>query len=146
MVSCLNETGWLTTGPKLKLFEDEITKQCQTNSSKCVNSWTSGMLLLIRWLYLEEDDEIIVPIYTFAASALSVINSRVKWVFVYVNNDFTINVSEVEKAITKKTKVFMPVDLGGLTAYNIKLNKLLNKESVKRKFYLKTDFHINMNF
>ena len=59
VLSCLNETGWLTTGPKVKLLEDEITELCQTSSTICVNSWTSGMLLLIRWLDLDEDDEII---------------------------------------------------------------------------------------
>ena len=52
--------------------------------------------------------------YTYAASAFSVINSRVKCVFVDVNSDFTINIDEVEKAITEKTKAIMPVDLGGL--------------------------------
>ena len=128
VLSCLNETGWLTTGPKVKLLEDEITELCQTSSTICVNSWTSGMLLLIRWLDLGEDDEIIVPTYTYAASALSVINSRVKCVFVDVNSDFTINIDEVEKAITTKTKAIMPVDIGGLPADYIALNNLLNKE------------------
>ena len=140
VLSCLNETGWLTTGPKVKLLEDEITELCQTSSTICVNSWTSGMLLLIRWLDLDEDDEIIVPTYTYAASAFSVINSRVKCVFVDVNSDFTINIDEVEKAITENTKAIMPVDLGGLPIDYIALNTLLNKESVKSKFNPKTDF------
>ena len=94
VLSCLNESGWLTTGPKVKMLEDEITELCQTSSTICVNSWTSGMLLLIRWLDLGEDDEIIVPAYTYAASALLVINSRVKCV--YVNSDFTMNIDEVD--------------------------------------------------
>ena len=140
VLSCLNETGWLTTGPKVKQLEDEVSKLCQTNSTICVNSWTSGMLLLIRWLGFEEEDEIIVPTYTYAASALSVINSRVKCVFVDVNNDFTINIKQVEKAITKNTKAIMPVDLGGLPADYIALNNLLNEESIKRKFIPKTNF------
>ena len=140
VLSCLNETGWLTTGPKVKELEDEITELCQTSSTICVNSWTSGMLLLIRWLDLDEDDEIIVPTYTYAASAFSVINSRVKCVFVDVNSDFTINVLQVEKAITKNTKAIMPVDLGGLPVDYITLNSLLNKESVRSKFNPKTDF------
>ena len=140
VLSCLNETGWLTTGPKVKLLEDEITELCQTSSTICVNSWTSGMLLLIKWLDLDEDDEIIVPSYTYAASALSIINSRVKCVFVDVNSDFTINIDEVEKAITKNTKAIMPVDLGGLPVDYISLNKLLSKEIVKSKFNPKTDF------
>ena len=140
VLSCLNETGWLTTGPKVKQLEDEVSKLCQTNSTICVNSWTSGMLLLIRWLGFEEEDEIIVPTYTYAASALSVINSRVKCVFVDVNDDFTINIKQVEKAITKNTKAIMPVDLGGLPADYIALNNLLNEESIKRKFIPKTNF------
>ena len=140
VLSCLNETGWLTTGPKVKLLEDEITKLCQTSSTICVNSWTSGMLLLIRWLDLDEDDEIIVPTYTYAASAFSVINSRVKCVFVDVNSDFTININEVEKAMTEKTKAIMPVDLGGLPADYIALNNLLSKKSIKSRFNPKTDF------
>ena len=140
VLSCLNETGWLTTGPKVKLLEDEITELCQTSSTICVNSWTSGMLLLIRWLDLDEDDEIIVPTYTYAASALSVINSRVKCVFVDVNSDFTINIDEVEKAITKNTKAIMPVDLGGLPVDYLALNSLISKESVKCKFNPRTDF------
>lgn len=140
VLSCLNETGWLTTGPKVKLLEDKISELCQTSSTVCVNSWTSGMLLLIRWLELDEDDEIIVPAYTYAASALSVINSHVKCVFVDVNNDFTINIDDVEKAITKNTKAIMPVDLGGLPVDYIALNSLLNKESILTKFSPKTDF------
>jgi hypothetical protein len=61
VLSCLNETGLSKTGPKFKLLEDEITELCQINSTICVNSWTSAMVLLIRWLDLDEDDEIIVP-------------------------------------------------------------------------------------
>ena len=92
VLSCLNETGWLTTGPKVKLLEDEITKLCQTSSTICVNSWTSGILLLIRCLEIYEEDEIIVTKYTYAASAFSVINSSVKFLFVNFISDFTIKV------------------------------------------------------
>ena len=144
VLSCLNETGWLTTGPKVKELEDEITKLCQTSSTICVNSWTSGMLLLIRWLGLDENDEVIVPTYTYAASAFAVINSNVKCVFVDVNDDFTINIDEIEKAITKNTKAIMPVDLGGMPIDYIALNKLLKKDSVKNKFTPKTSFQKRM--
>jgi len=140
VLSCLNETGWLTSGPKVKELENEISSLCQTNSTICVNSWTSGMLLLIRWLELDEDDEIIVPAYTYAASALAVINSNVKCVLVDVNDDFTINIDAIEKAITTKTKVIMPVDLGGLPADYLGIKNLLIKDSVKLKFNPKNEF------
>ena len=67
VLSCLNETVWLTTDPKVTLLESEIAELGQTSSMICVNSWTSGMLLLVRWLDLDENDEIIVPAYTYAA-------------------------------------------------------------------------------
>ena len=133
-------TGWLTSGPKVRLFEDELTRLCQTNSTICINSWTSGMMLLIKWLELDADDEIIIPTYTYAASAFSVINSHVKCVYVDVKNDFTIDIDEVEKAITKNTKAIMPVDLGGLPADYIALNNLLNKDRIKNNFSPKTNF------
>ncbi|MDB4410306.1 DegT/DnrJ/EryC1/StrS family aminotransferase [bacterium] len=140
VLSCLNQTGWLTTGPKVKDFECEITRLCQTHSTICVNSWTSGVMLLIKWLGLDEEDEIIVPAYTYAATALAVINSRVKCVVVDVNSDCTIDIGEIENAITENTKAVMPVDLGGLPADYVALNDLLNKESVRTKFTAKTDF------
>ena len=133
-------TGWITSGPKVRLFEDELTRLCQTNSTICINSWTSGMMLLIKWLELDAEDEIIIPTYTYAASAFSVINSHVKCVYVDVKNDFTIDIHEVEKAITENTKAIMPVDLGGLPADYIALNKLLSKKSVKKIFNPKTNF------
>ena len=138
--SCLNITGWLTTGPKVLEFENEITKLCKTNSTICVNSWTSGLQLLIRWLDYDKDDEIIVPTYTYAASALAIINSNVKCVFVDVNSDFTIDINKVENAITEKTKAILPVDIGGLPADYIKLNNLLKSDKIKRKFKPKTKF------
>tara|TARA_B110000003_G_C16218270_1_gene366273 strand:+ start:228 stop:467 length:240 start_codon:yes stop_codon:yes gene_type:complete len=55
-------TGWITSGPKVRLFEDELTRLCETNSTICINSWTSGMVLLIKWLELDGEDEFIIPI------------------------------------------------------------------------------------
>lgn len=138
--SCLTETGWLTTGPKTKEFENEICKLTETNSTLCVNSWTSGVLVLLKWLKLDKDDEVIIPAYTYAATALSVINSNIKCILVDVNEDFTINIDEVEKAITPNTKVIMPVDVGGMPADYEKLNKLINSKKVRNIFIPKTEF------
>lgn len=70
---------------------------------------------------------------TYTSSAFSVINSRVKCVFVDVNSDFTINIDEVEKAITKKTKAIMPLYLRVFPIDYIAINSILSKESVKSK-------------
>lgn len=138
--SCLTETGWITTGPKVRELEESITNLCETNATICVNSWTSAMLLLIKWLSLDEKDEIIVPVYTYAASALSVINSGVKCVFVDVNEDYTLNINKVEEAITENTKAILPVDVGGLPADYLELKKILTKKNVLKKFTPKTKF------
>lgn len=144
VLSCLNETGWLTSGPKVEEFENQISALCQTNFTLCINSWTSGMLLLLKWLELDEKDEVIVPVYTYAASALAVLNSNIKCVFVDVNDDFTIDLNHVEKVITENTKVVMPVDLGGLPIDYKGLNELLNLQKVKSKFKPKTEFQKKM--
>ena len=65
------------------------------------------MLLLLKWLELDEKDEVIVPVYTYAASALAVLNSNIKCVFVDVNDDFTIDLNHVEKVITENTKAML---------------------------------------
>ena len=138
--SCLNETGWLTTGPKVKEFENQITELCQTNFTICVNSWTSGLLLLIKWLNLDCNDEIIVPTYTYSATSLAVINSNVKCVFVDVSDDFTLDLNQVKKAINERTKAIIPVDLGGYPADYTNLNRLLESDSVRKLFKPKSEF------
>ena len=140
LLSTLYETGWITSGPKTKEFEDEITNLCQSNYTVCVNSWTSGALLLFRWLGFGPEDEVIVPAYTYAATALSVINSGVKCVYVDVNDDFTIDVDMIASKINSNTKAIMPVDLGGFPADYKKLLELLDSKKVKSIFNPKTDF------
>ncbi|PSL06323.1 DegT/DnrJ/EryC1/StrS family aminotransferase [Cecembia rubra] len=138
--STLHETGWLTSGPKTKELEEKISELSDTNFTVCVNSWTSGALLLFKWLKLEPGDEIIVPSYTYAATALAVINSGLKCVYVDVKDDFTMDMDQVAQKITNKTKAIMPVDLGGLPADYSKLLSLLDSESVRSLFHPKTDF------
>lgn len=140
VLSTLNETGWITSGPKTKEFEDQISELCDTNNTVCVNSWTSGALLLFRWLGLGPEDEVIVPTYTYAATALSVINSGVKCVYVDVCDDFTIDMDLVTSKINKNTKAIMPVDLGGFPADYKKLLKLLESDKVKSLFSPSTEF------
>lgn len=140
ILSTLYETGWITSGPKTKEFEEKITELCETNFTVCVNSWTSGALLLFRWLGLGPDDEVIVPTYTYAATALSVINSGVKCVYVDVKDDFTIDIEAVASKINKNTKAIMPVDLGGFPADYKKLKNLLESEKIKSIFNPTSDF------
>ena len=127
-------SGWITTGPKVKALEEEICKLTSVEHSVCVNSWTSGAILVLKWFGVKEGDEVIVPAYTYSATALAVLHCGSTPVMVDVLSDYTIDVDAIEKAITPRTKVIMPVDIAGWPADYGAINSLVNNDSVKRKF------------
>ena len=107
-------SGWITTGPRTKLFERKITEYSGCKTTVAVSSWTTGMEVLLRWWGVGEGDEVIVPVYTYCASANVVIHTGAKVVFVDVSEkDFNLSIEAVQKAITSRTKVIMPVDVSG---------------------------------
>jgi len=127
------KSGWITTGPRTKLFEKKLTEYCGNKNTLCLNSATAGLEIMLRWFGVKEGDEVILPAYTYSATANVIIHCGAKPVFVDVNaDDFNISVLEIEKAITAKTKVIMPVDFGGLPCDYSEINKLA--ETHKTKF------------
>jgi dTDP-4-amino-4,6-dideoxygalactose transaminase len=122
------KSGWITTGPRTKLFEKKITEYCGHKSTLCLNSATAGLEVMLRWYGVGAGDEVILPAYTYSATANVVIHCGAKPVFVDVNaSDFNISISEIEKAITPATKVIMPVDFGGLPCDYAEMNALVEK-------------------
>ena len=109
----LTGTGWLTSGPKVRQLEAEIGKITGT-PVLCVNSWTSGAMLMLRWFGVGPGDEVIVPAYTYAATALCAMNLGADIVMVDVREDFCMDPSALSAAITPRTKAIIPVDIGGL--------------------------------
>lgn len=108
-------SGWITTGPKTQKFEEELTAWCGHRSTVCLNSATAGLKLILDWLKIGVGDEVIIPAYTYCATANIVIQAGATPVMVDVNpDDFNINTEQVMKALSAKTKVIMPVDLGGM--------------------------------
>ncbi len=100
------KSGWITTGPRTKLFEKKITEYCGNKNTICLNSATAGLEIILRWFGVTEGDEVILPAYTYSATANVIIHVGAKPVFVDVNqHDFNISVTEIEKAITKKQKL-----------------------------------------
>ncbi len=127
------KSGWITTGPRTKLFEKKLTKYCGNKNTLCLNSATAGLEIMLRWFGVKEGDEVILPAYTYSATANVVEHCGATIVFVDVNsNDFNVSVSNIEKAITSKTKVIMPVDFGGYTCDYDDINALVLKH--KNKF------------
>lgn len=138
-------SGWITSGPKVKALEEEICKLTEVSKSVCVNSWTSGAILVLKWFGVKEGDEVIVPAYTYSATALAVLHCGATPVMVDVTGDFTIDVSLIEKAITPKTKVIMPVDIAGWPCDYSSINTLVNKDSVKRQFVAESEKQIHLS-
>ena len=108
-------SGWITTGPKTKEFERLIALCCQTKKAVALNSATAAMELTLRVLGVDPGDEVIVPAYTYTATASVVHHVGAKIVMVDVAPDtFEIDYDRIADAITERTKVVMPVDLGGV--------------------------------
>ena len=108
-------SGWITTGPKTKELEREVAQLCGTNRAVCLNSQTACAEMTLRLLGISENDEVIVPAYTYTASASVVCHVGAKLVLVDVQKDsLEIDYDQLEAAITENTKVIIPVDLGGV--------------------------------
>lgn len=108
-------SGWITTGPKTKELEREVAQLCGTNRAVCLNSQTACAEMTLRLLGIFENDEVIVPAYTYTASASVVCHVGAKLVLVDVQKDsLEIDYDQLEAAITENTKVIIPVDLGGV--------------------------------
>lgn len=122
------QSGWITTGPRTKLFEKQLTAYCGNKATLCLNSATAGLEIMLRWYGVKEGDEVILPAYTYSATANVVMHCGAKPVFVDVNaHDFNISVANIEKAINARTKVIMPVDFGGYPCDYDELNALVQK-------------------
>ena len=108
-------SGWITTGPRTKKFEAEIAKVCNTNKAVCLNSATAALELILRILGIGSGDEVITSAYTYTASASPAIHCGATVKFVDTAKDsFEMDYDALEKAITEKTKVVIPVDIGGV--------------------------------
>ncbi len=134
MQDTLKNTGWLTTGPKVKLFEEEIKKVTNAQAVICVNSWNSGATLCLRWWGIQSGDEVIVPAYTYSATALTVMNLGARVVMVDVTKDFNISVDGIKSAITPKTKCIIPVDIGGYPCDYDQIFEIVNDPTIKQQF------------
>ncbi|MCA6435299.1 MAG: DegT/DnrJ/EryC1/StrS aminotransferase family protein [Bacteroidetes bacterium] len=122
------KSGWITTGPRTKLFEKKITDYCGNKATLCLNSATAGLEIILRWYGVKAGDEVILPAYTYSATANVIIHCGATPVFVDVNEiDFNISIAAIEKAITSRTKVIMPVDFAGLPCDYDAINNLVTK-------------------
>lgn len=108
-------SGWITTGPKTKALEKEIAQFCHTSKAVCMNSATACMEMILRIFGIGPGDEVIVPAYTYTASASVVCHVGAVLKLVDVSKDsLHMDYAVLEQMITDKTKAIIPVDIGGI--------------------------------
>lgn len=123
------KSGWITTGPKTKEFEKQIAGFVGTNKAICLNSQTACAEMALRLLGIGADDEVIVPAYTYTASASVVYHVGAKIVFVDVQKDsLQMDYDRVEEAINENTKAIIPVDLGGVPCDYERIYEIVEKK------------------
>jgi dTDP-4-amino-4,6-dideoxygalactose transaminase len=139
-------SGWITTGRKTRLFEQNLTKYCGNKKTLCVSSATAGLELMLRWFGVTEGDEVIVPAFTYCATANVIMHCGAKPVMVDINeNDFNISVTKIKEAITEKTKVIMPVDIGGYPCDYDQIYELVNRSEAKKQFKPNSEIQKKLN-
>lgn len=123
------KSGWITTGPKTKELERQIAKYIGVNRCVCLNSQTACGEMALRVLGIGAGDEVIVPAYTYSASASIVDHVGAKIVFVDVQEGcLEMDYDKMEAAITEKTKAIIPVDLGGVPCDYDKIFAIVEKK------------------
>ena len=131
-------SGWITTGPRTKKLEKKVAEFVGVNKAVCLNSQTACGEMALRLLGIGDGDEVIVPAYTYTASASIVEHVGAKLVFVDVQKDcLEMDYEAVEKAISPNTKAIIPVDLAGIPCDYERLYRIV--ESKKNIFTPKTD-------
>lgn len=117
-IQAVSETlrsGWITTGPKTKLFEKKIAEFCGTRRAVCLNSATAGLELTLRLFGIGEGDEVITTSYTYTATASVIYHVGAKIVLVDTQKDsYEMDYEKLEQLVTEKTKAIIPVDLAGV--------------------------------
>lgn len=108
-------SGWITTGPRTKKLEQKLAQYCHTDKMVCLNSATAAEELNLRVLGIGPGDEVLVPAYTYTASASAAIHTGATVRFIDCQeNSLEMDYDQMEAAITEKTKAVIPVDLGGI--------------------------------
>ncbi|MBF0786614.1 MULTISPECIES: DegT/DnrJ/EryC1/StrS aminotransferase family protein [unclassified Streptococcus] len=121
-------SGWITTGPKTKQFEQELSQYTGTNKTVCLNSATAALELVLRVLEVGPGDEVIVPAMTYTASCSVIEHVGATPVIVDIQADhFEMDYDAVEKAITSHTKVIIPVELAGIPCDHDRIYEIVEK-------------------
>ena len=123
------KSGWITSGPKVKEFEDNLSKYCNTDKTVALNSATAAMEIILKVFDFKDGDEVITTPYTYTATSSVLVHRGIKPVYVDLAKDsFFMDYDKIKEAITDRTKAIMPVDFAGIPCDYDKIKEVL-KES-----------------
>lgn len=123
------KSGWITSGPKTKLFENNISDSCGTNSTVCLNSATAGLELILKVLGIGSGDEVITSAYTYTASASVIEHVGAKIVLCDIGeNSLEMDYDKLASLITEKTKAIIAVDVAGIICDYDTIYKIIEKK------------------
>jgi dTDP-4-amino-4,6-dideoxygalactose transaminase len=128
------ESGWITSGPKVLALEKLVAEQVGIKHAVCCNSATSGLSLMLHWYGIGKGDEVIIPVYTYAATALVVMHAGATPVMVDCGPDFNIDVGQLRRKITSRTKAIIPVDIAGFPCDYDAMNSIVTSSEVRALF------------
>lgn len=149
-------SGWITTGPRTKKLEKIISEYVHTEKTVCLNSATAAMEMVLHVMGVGPGDEVIMPAYTYTASASVVdhVGATIKMVDIrpaaYAENDgndhqdFEMDYEKLAAAITERTKVIVPVDLAGICANVEKIFEVVNRLEIKALYRPANDIQAKM--
>lgn len=133
-------SGWITTGPRTKKLESLISEYVHTEKTVCLNSATAAMEMVLRILGVGPGDEVIVPAYTYTATASVVTHIGARVVMVDSQEDnVEMDYDKLTEAITERTKAIVPVDLAGICADVDKIYEIISRPEILVKFTPKND-------
>ena len=133
-------SGWITTGPRTKKLEQIISEYVHTEKTVCLNSATAAMEMVLHVLGVGPGDEVIIPAYTYTASASVVQHVGATIVMVDSQKDnVEMDYEKLAAAITERTKVIVPVDLAGICADVDKIKEIVNRPEILAKYSPKSD-------
>ncbi|MCB0494198.1 MAG: DegT/DnrJ/EryC1/StrS family aminotransferase [Cyclobacteriaceae bacterium] len=137
------DSGWITTGPKTLALEKLVAEYAAVDFANCTNSATSALMLVLHWFGVTRGDEVIIPAYTYAATALAVMHLGATPVMVDCGLDLNIDPGKIADNITPKTKAIIPVDIAGWPCDYMAIYKVVEK--LASKFVATTDTQKKLN-
>ena len=123
-------SGWITTGPKVKKFEDQFAEYCGVEHAIAVNSCTAGLHIALAAMGIGPGDEVILPTLTFCSTANVVVHLGARPIIVDVDEHYQISVDAIRRAITPRTKAIIPVHYAGQAADLDQIGELAGRQNI----------------